>query len=690
MVRRITPETRTSAADLRREFGVPRNNLQGQYLKSEARIDTVNKEDYRKMWQNDGQIAAIVQLPQLLILGAGFQIIADGEEMDEELEFVTDNLLSASSLGGMRTPINDVITDMTYYPFEGARFYELVFKADSGRIKLDKIAPRDNITCYPASDDHGDFIGFYQRTIWQSKTVEVFIPQDKAVALVYRKAYGGLNGMPILRPVWYHWDKKHKLYFIAHLAAELQTIPPKHVKFNSGQTQEVRGRVEDAVDEIGLQARISTDGDVEIIQLDSTGTPNVNIKELIDHHNSLISKALLAQWIDLGSEGSNTGSRSLVSDQLGVYYQFLQGIMTQIENAFNDRIIPQLIDFNFASRKYPKLKFNPISDDLREFLINTFTEMLKNGRVPTSVEASIVRNLSDKVGLEYEEEEMEVEQEQPEEQEVEEEIELAENTPRALLQEEEKVDFVRMQDRIDKATDELYNALRGTINREQVVDEAIAILRSGDLARLSDLQVANKTEVSLILQNAMRDMYDTAKVQASDEIDVPAQPTAPQARTLIQLGANTFAGKMVEDLKSRLIGIARDSAVNGLSDEATRLALSQELSTFIDTNLKTTASQNLVSSMNQARLDTFQANPDDIIGYTYSAVLDSRTTDYCRSLDGKQFRYNDPNLAKVTPPNHFNCRSMLVPILKGEEREFTSTDPKSFTSLYTFKNESAF
>ena len=60
---------------------------------------------------------------------------------------------------------------------------------------------------------------------------------------------------------------------------------------------------------------------------------------------------------------------------------------------------------------------------------------------------------------------------------------------------------------------------------------------------------------------------------------------------------------------------------------------------------------------------------DLMTGMEYSAILDSRTTEVCRHLDGRIFKIGDPNLDRLTPPNHFMCRSILVPITIADEPE---------------------
>ena len=62
---------------------------------------------------------------------------------------------------------------------------------------------------------------------------------------------------------------------------------------------------------------------------------------------------------------------------------------------------------------------------------------------------------------------------------------------------------------------------------------------------------------------------------------------------------------------------------------------------------------------------TYKLNEDVIDGYQYVATLDSRTSMICGRLDGKVFRLDDSR--GVRPPQHFNCRSTTVPIVKSYE-----------------------
>lgn len=63
---------------------------------------------------------------------------------------------------------------------------------------------------------------------------------------------------------------------------------------------------------------------------------------------------------------------------------------------------------------------------------------------------------------------------------------------------------------------------------------------------------------------------------------------------------------------------------------------------------------------NQGRLATCDGAGDYIIGYHFSAIVDDRTTQICRTAAGLVFRKDDPRATKLVPPLNLNCRSLIV------------------------------
>ena len=49
----------------------------------------------------------------------------------------------------------------------------------------------------------------------------------------------------------------------------------------------------------------------------------------------------------------------------------------------------------------------------------------------------------------------------------------------------------------------------------------------------------------------------------------------------------------------------------------------------------------------------------------FCATLDERTSDICRSMDGKVFKTSEIEIGVNAPPLHCRCRSVMVPYFEG-------------------------
>jgi len=79
-------------------------------------------------------------------------------------------------------------------------------------------------------------------------------------------------------------------------------------------------------------------------------------------------------------------------------------------------------------------------------------------------------------------------------------------------------------------------------------------------------------------------------------------------------------------------------------------------------HLETAVSTAINSVANTARDGFYKDNSDVISHVLWRSTLDSRTSSICQSLDGQAWKVNDPH---PSPPAHPNCRSFLVPVVKG-------------------------
>lgn len=107
--------------------------------------------------------------------------------------------------------------------------------------------------------------------------------------------------------------------------------------------------------------------------------------------------------------------------------------------------------------------------------------------------------------------------------------------------------------------------------------------------------------------------------------------------------------------------------VSGLDAEAVEaLGESAEMQAA---RLNTIVRTNVFDAFNEARYDYFTdpALEGYVEAFEYSAILDDNTTEICSEMDGVTLRSDDPNWDKLAPPLHYNCRSVLIPVVVGDE-----------------------
>ena len=67
-----------------------------------------------------------------------------------------------------------------------------------------------------------------------------------------------------------------------------------------------------------------------------------------------------------------------------------------------------------------------------------------------------------------------------------------------------------------------------------------------------------------------------------------------------------------------------------------------------------------IGALNSGRVIVADEVGDFIVGFSISAVLDERTTLVCQEADGLIIRKDDARIQRLTPPLHFQCRSIMV------------------------------
>lgn len=112
---------------------------------------------------------------------------------------------------------------------------------------------------------------------------------------------------------------------------------------------------------------------------------------------------------------------------------------------------------------------------------------------------------------------------------------------------------------------------------------------------------------------------------------------------------------------------------NGTTGKKLADALAQDFARYGVVRTEIIARTESTKAFNWGRRYRFDGS-EALAGYRYSAIMDERTTPICRGLHGSSWTKGDSDLDAYTPPNHFRCRSILVPINKYADFTFSPPD----------------
>jgi SPP1 gp7 family putative phage head morphogenesis protein len=236
-----------------------------------------------------------------------------------------------------------------------------------------------------------------------------------------------------------------------------------------------------------------------------------------------------------------------------------------------------------------------------------------------------------------------------------------------------------------------------------------------DVSEYTDANVAQIADVALdgptigklrsVFVDALRTSWDVGSSMAKNELERArgghftsrAQLEALRDRAAEFLSANGFrmAGNASDATKAIIQQELLSAVKNGMSPKQTRANIWDRLvskgiltrgavqavetdaavnavldALWVDTvegaaaYLNTLVRTNTFEAMNEARYQEFTdpALGDFVVALRYSAILDDRTTEICSALSDATWATDSEMWDTYRPPNHYNCRSLLVPI----------------------------
>lgn len=218
-----------------------------------------------------------------------------------------------------------------------------------------------------------------------------------------------------------------------------------------------------------------------------------------------------------------------------------------------------------------------------------------------------------------------------------------------------------------------------------------------EIAKASRKQMARGKPAPTVPKSKPVSIRDTASQYFEANGFRMAGNVSDAVRSLIQqeLQNAVKSGKSVKETRTsiwnRLVAKGLTSKEEALGVETDSAVLSALNELWADTEegaaayLNTLARTNLFEAMNEARYAEFTDPALDgfVLALRYSAILDQRTTDICEHLDGSTYAADSEVWNTYRPPNHYNCRSILVPITEvdgwdaSDESDWPTVEPQA-------------
>jgi len=691
------------AANTRGEMSVadPLNMFGGRFsitpYNPDALVTRYGMRIFDQMREDD-QIHAASLFKKHTILSAGYEIVSpEGQAEDWEVtEFVTKTLEELD--GSFQTTLIQIMTAMDY----GYSVTEKIYDDADGMINLRALKTRKPHSFDFKTDEHGNIAedGLWQRgTAGASAGGYTKLPIDKFVIYTHQFEFGNHYGKSDFIAAYRPWWSKDNAYKFLMMVLERYGVPtilamydPK--KYSPAHIDKLYSALKSmSSTTMGVIPRSDPDN----LELWSPENLAKNAKDVfgptLDMFNRDIARAILMPGLLGLTPDQQAGSFARARVQFDVFMLVVEYLRSEIqEKVMMDQIIKPLVNLNFTTDVYPGFRFLPLTDDIRLDILGEWREQLAAGGVKSRpTDENRVRDLLD--FEELDQDEMDERNAEPDEEEDEspdpsespddespEDIATREAVESFAIHSdaatiEKELDRVekRGREQISAALIISRNALLKHVEKNFKLQSEFPMSIKG-LRKIDGIKKAVEEFVLSTYQLGRTTLRREVKAFTNNEVKWYDDPNYKPSDAMRHLQQKSLwvTGVIEDDLVDEARLILLNAVETGQPLRATMETLGAAFDPFVGITvdgevvsahrLETIIRTNATDAFNTGRLlQARQAGPL-LKGFEYSSILDGRTTDVCRFLDGKNFKAGDGNADQLKPPRHFNCRSYLIPI----------------------------
>ena len=651
---------------------------------------------YDKMLE-DSQVSAVQTMKKDAILQSGWRIEpASDSPMDKEIaEKVEWDFRQMK--GTLNDRLRDIMTAKDYGFSVTEKIHWIINYGEyEGLIGLKDLKTRKPHSFTFNVDEFGNLKSLNQNALYGVSLTEN-LPPEKFVLMVNRKKFGNWFGEADLRCVYSHWWSKYNHLKWWNMYGERHGIPLAKATYEAGTPASIQDDLKNIVKVIQTQMSVMLPPgcNIEFIEAKSGGEQYFQLT--IGYHDISIAKGLLMPQLLGMSTENKQGSYAQSKTHFDMFVLMIEMSRKQLEEEIVDeQIIRPLVDFNYTVEEYPRFKFNPLTKDDKFDIAKTWIEIVKSGlTVPDLEDENRLREL-----LNFDQRDELIVAEEPE-------IEEKEPLPDSEIPEEDmdkqsfkayrqpdkiesKVDFARIERDQDKLVGK-FSSILIDLFKKQKADFLSLLKKKVDKGTLNtrfvnkEIRLKHINSIQTQIGEFIRAGFNLGRDDLNREVkksNFAIDPVLPKD-----------ALKFLEDKRFWITGIMNDEILNdvrGVMLEGIRTGASlNEMIEQVDSiyapfigdvtaivgtatttpfRIETVLRTNLSEVYNQGRvMQALSPELEDfVVGMEYSEIMDSRTVDVSKYVDGKKIKMTDPDFAKLSYPLHYNDRGVFVPVTQDD------------------------
>jgi hypothetical protein len=232
---------------------------------------------------------------------------------------------------------------------------------------------------------------------------------------------------------------------------------------------------------------------------------------------------------------------------------------------------------------------------------------------------------------------------------------------------EEKVDFDRINKMMDKLEANFNKKALAILSKSKndYIKRLNELIAKKDRAGIKKLDLKFQNDYKKIIKDILKASFVFGKNNVAKEMNVQAPADPNDLLGNYDVLADTIAEKQMLDIKYK----AKQGLVEGLGKGVPVAQVIGDIDKAIEEQIKKTAVDTgsiiVGEAINQGRDTVFTKYRSKIYALQRSELLDSKTCNYCLSIDGRIVSLND-KMAKVGL-FHSRCRGLWVEILVDEK-----------------------